>query len=76
MVWVCVGILSLLIFGVFVYFSKNNSYKLDAPLLGLFTLAVFLITIALVQPESMKFQGLELVRKVQSLEKNLRPYVL
>lgn len=58
-----VGIVGTVIFGLFLRFAFWPEAKFDTPLLGLLTLSVVLILVALVQPESIKYGGMELIKK-------------
>ncbi|TAJ07812.1 MAG: hypothetical protein EPO61_11835 [Nitrospirae bacterium] len=54
-----VGVLGLAILGLFLWFVFVRKEKFDAPLLGLLTLSLLLILMALVRPDSIKYGGME-----------------
>ena len=70
--WILVlGICTLVIFTFFIFSTKH---KLDNTLLGFFTIGVALICIAILKPDNIKFQGVELTKRVDKIERELRPY--
>lgn len=64
----------VLVFFVFLFFQPK--YRIDGPMLGMLTLGVLLIGVYVFRPTIVKFQGWELVNRVETVEKNQRPFAV
>lgn len=58
-----VGVLGVGVLAMFVWFVFVRKDKFDASQLGLLTLSLLLIIVSLVQPDSIKYGGVELLKK-------------
>lgn len=64
--WLFIGLLGIALLPLFWYLLKNKNQTFDASLLGLITLSIFMISVALIQPPTLKYGDLELtLKKVQ-----------
>lgn len=64
--WIVVGLMGFVLFILLWHLMRNKNQNFDAPLLGLLTLAIFLVSIALFQPPTLKYGDLEFtLREVQ-----------
>lgn len=67
--WLFCAVLGIALLGLFLWLVFGRKEKFDTPLLGLLTLSVVLILVSLVQPDSIKYGGIELNTIKRNVEK-------
>lgn len=58
--WLLVGIVGLLVVFLFFWFIIRRKQQFDAPLLGLLSVGLVFLGVAILQPPSIKYAGIEL----------------